>query len=100
VKMPPTDFVQIVQHQGRYVIWRIKALSRLLLAHKMVAFRHFVRGFWAIVFPCVFPATLFGALCFDTLLPRPPLRYLAQTATLSGANRYVIWRKLFQEICW
>ena len=41
-------------------------------------------------------ATLSGALYSSTFLLRPPLRYLAQTATLSGANRYVIRRESLQ----
>ncbi len=93
MKMQPTHLVQTLHH-GRYVIWRIKAFSRLPFPYK-IADLHGFRGFSATWFPCVFPATLSGALCSGTLLPRPPLRYLAQTATLSGANRYVIWRKLF-----
>ena len=41
-------------------------------------------------------ATLSGAFYIGTILLRPPLRYLAQTATLSGANRYAIRRESFQ----
>jgi hypothetical protein len=90
VNMLPSGLVRIV-YQGRYVIRRIMVWLYHTLPPQIAAWRHFLPGFWAALIPYVVPATLSGALSSGTFLLRPPLRYLAQTATLSGANycRYV-----------
>jgi hypothetical protein len=94
MKAPSTGLVWM-NHQGRYVIWRIKAYAHLLFPYRMAVFRHFLRDFGRLDF-LVYSPLRYLARCIPVhYIPRTPLRYLAQTATLSGANRYVIWRKRF-----
>src|SRR5437763_12496384 len=90
MNLPPTLY------EGRYVIQRVMARLYHTLPLKKASRWQFLSGFWALLASDVAPATLFGALHIRTFFLRPPLRYPAQTATLSSANRYVIRRKPLQ----
>ena len=82
--------------EGRYVIRRIMARLPHIFALERGSWWRFLSGFWALFASNVAPATLCGALHIRTFFLRPPLRYPAQTATLSSANRYVIRRTPLQ----
>ena len=85
MKAPSTDLVWMI-HQGRYVIWRIKPYARLPFPHRMAVFGHFLRDFGRLDFLMHSPLRYLAHCISGHYIPRTPLRYLAQTATLSGAN--------------
>lgn len=90
MNLPPTLY------EGRYVIQRVMARLSHTFPLKRASWWRFLPGFGAFFASDVAPATLFGALHIRTFFLRPPLRYPAQTATLSSANRYVIRRTPLQ----
>jgi hypothetical protein len=86
MNMLPSRPLHILR-EGRYVIRRIMVWYNHTFPLKIASWWPFLPEFWAVLGPYAAPATLFGALHAGTfLLTPPPLRYLAQTATLSGAN--------------
>ncbi len=85
MNMLPPGPLQILRG-GRYVIRRIMVWLYHILPLKRASRWLFLREFWAILEPYVAPATLCSASHAGTFLLSPPLRYPAQTATLSGAN--------------
>jgi len=94
--MLPNSRIQV----SCYVIWRIVGCGEKDINHVRRSLYGRSRSIYCLLY--FFPngkiknrLRYLAQIFLDKWSYPPPLRYLAQTATLSGANRHVIWRTIW-----